>query len=241
MKVIVTVPTYNEAENIRDLVRDIRALGEEYEVVVADDTSPDGTWQLVEAMSQEDPKVHLLLRKERPGRGSAGADAFRFAVDHGADQIVEMDADYSHHPKHIPEMLAALDEHDLVLGSRGVEGGGETGRGAARRIITKLANIYIRSVLGVRVRDCNSGFRAYRRRVFDRVVPEDIQATGPAIVQEVLYKCHMLGLSIGEVPILFVDRERGSSKLDLRRLIRGYTTVLRLRWLAMTGRLFQPR
>jgi len=238
MKTVVTVPTYNEAENIAKLIETIRGLDDDIEVLVADDNSPDGTWKIVEEIGQSDPKVHILRRMEDRGRGLAGANAFQVAMDMGADQIVEMDADFSHDPKYIPALLEALGEADVALGSRGVKGGGESGRSFIRTLITKLANYYIRLVLWISVRDCNSGFRAFRRKVFEVIPPGTIKAKGPDIVQELLFTCHKKGLTIKEVPIHFVDREAGTSKITMKVLLKGLSTVLRLRWLSMTGKLF---
>lgn len=237
MRVIVTLPTYNERENIEALITRIRALPGDIEVVVADDDSPDRTWEIVEKMAQKDRKIHLLRRIERKGRGYAGADAFRFALEAGAEQIVEMDADFSHDPRHIPELLARLEDADLVLGSRLVPGGRDVGRSFFRRLLTRLSNAYARALLGVPVRDCNSGFRAYRREVLERIDPSRLLSQGPSIVHEILYRAHLHHFRIAEVPVVFVDRQRGRSNLDLRKLIDGYLMVLRLRWLHLRKRL----
>jgi dolichol-phosphate mannosyltransferase len=241
--VVVTVPTWNEALNVEPLVAALLGLNGEaspyaYEVLVADDDSPDGTWRLVARLAERDARVHLLHRTTNRGRGRAGRDAFLRALDMGADAVVEMDADFSHPPRYIPEMIGKLDAgYDLVLGSRGVEGGKDTGRGLFRRSVTKLANLYIRAILGLTVRDCNSGFRAWRASALRAVRVEGTVSGGPAIVQELLFKARRAGLAICEVPIEFVERERGESSLTLRKLIQGYVMVLRLRWWAMTGKL----
>lgn len=239
MRTIITIPTYNEAENIARLIRTIRSLGPEYEVLVADDDSPDGTWHIVQEVARTDPGVHLLHRTQNKGRGSAGSHAFQVAMEMGADRIGEMDADFSHDPRHLPALVKALDDADVVLGSRAVPGGGESGRPFSRRLITRLANLYIRTVLWLPVRDCNSGYRMFRRRVFEAIPPLSLRAKGPDIVQELLFKCHKKGFRIVEIPIHFVERAQGMSKLDLKRLYRGYTVVLHLRFLSMTGKLFE--
>ena len=238
-KVVCTVPTYDEALNIEDLTRELLALGPNFEVLVADDDSPDGTWKLVAAMAETDPRVHLLHRTTDRGRGAAGRDAFVKALELGADVVVEMDADFSHHPRFIPAMLAKMEATGagLVLGSRGVEGGSDADRGFLRRMITVAANAYIRLFLGVSVRDCNSGFRCWKA---DTLRAIDVAATfsqGPAIVQELLFKTARAGIPIQEIPIEFIDRVRGESTLNMRILIRGYTTVLQLRMMALMGKL----
>ncbi|QDU68019.1 polyprenol monophosphomannose synthase [Engelhardtia mirabilis] len=244
-KVVCTVPTYNEAENILDLSRELLALGPEFEVLVIDDDSPDGTWKLVAEAAKTEPRLHLLHRTVDRGRGAAGRDGFVRALEMGADVVVEMDADFSHHPRFVPAMLARLNTVDarsgaelgLVLGSRGVSGGSDADRGALRQVITKAANLYIRLLLGVPVADCNSGFRCWRASTLRAIEVEKTFSPGPAIVQELLFKTARAGIGIAEIPIEFVDRVRGESTLTMRILLQGYTTVLKLRWMALTGRL----
>ncbi len=240
-RIICTVPTYNEAENVLDLARELLALGAEYEVLVIDDDSPDGTWRLVRDAGEE--RLHLLHRATERGRGSAGRDGFVRALEMGADVVVEMDADFSHHPRYVPAMVATLDEpgngepFGLVLGSRSVAGGSDADRSVPRRLLTSAANLYIRVLLGVSVRDCNSGFRCWRAGTLRRIRVEDTFSTGPAIVQELLFKTARARIPIAEIPIEFVDRARGESTLTLRILMQGYTTVLKLRWMALAGKL----
>ena len=248
-KIVCTVPTYNEAENIVDLARAILALGPAYEVLVIDDDSPDGTWKLVAELARAEPRVALLHRTADRGRGRSGRDGFVRALASGADCVVEMDADFSHHPRFIPALVAELERPaapgaepaGLVLGSRAVEGGSDADRGLVRRFVTVLANLYIRVLLGVPVRDCNSGFRCWRAATLRRIRVEETFSAGPAIVQELLFKTARARIPIREVPIEFKDRERGESTLTLRILLQGYTAVLRLRWLALTGRLAPAR
>ncbi len=241
-KVICTVPTYNEAENILDLARELLALGPQFQVVVVDDNSPDGTWRLVEEAAKSEPRLFLLHRTADRGRGAAGRAGFLWALEHGADVVVEMDADFSHQPRFLPAMLARLDapgaeKIGLVLGSRGVQGGSDADRSVPRRLLTLAANGYIRLLLGLAVRDCNSGFRCWRASTLRAIRVEEAFSVGPAIVQELLFKTARAKIGIAEVPIDFVDRERGESTLNLRILMQGYTTVLKLRWMALWGRL----
>ncbi len=237
-RIVVTVPTWNESQNVGPLLDALLALGERYQVLVADDDSPDGTWKLVARRAEHDGRVHLLHRRTDRGRGLAGRAAFLKALEMGCDAAIEMDADFSHPPRFIPPMVAKLEEgYDLVLGSRGVAGGKDLGRPLFRRVVTKLANLYIRVVLGLSVRDCNSGFRAWRASALRAVRVEETVSPGPAIVQELLFKARRAGLRIHEVPIEFVERERGTSTLTLRKLLQGYWMVLRLRWWAITGKL----
>jgi dolichol-phosphate mannosyltransferase len=239
-RVVCTLPTYNEAGNVLELSRELLALGPNFEVLVMDDDSPDGTWRLVQEASESEPRLHLLHRTTDRGRGRAGRDGFVKALEMGADVVVEMDADFSHQPRYIPPMMAKLEESEsigLVLGSRGVSGGHDAERTWLRRLLTVAANTYIRVVLGISVRDCNSGFRAWRRSTLERIHVEDTFSPGPAIVQELLFKTARAGIGIAEVPIEFKNRAEGESTLTLRTLLNGYLVVLKLRWMAMRGRL----
>jgi dolichol-phosphate mannosyltransferase len=238
--VVCTIPTWNESGNILRLAREILALGPGFEVLVVDDHSPDGTWRLVAEAMKDEPRLHLLHRTTDKGRGRAGRDGFVQALAMGARIVVEMDADFSHHPRYIPALVRRLNSDPaigLVLGSRAVEGGSDADRGWLRRAITTCANAYIRLLLGVRVRDCNSGFRAWKRATLERIKVEQTISPGPAIVQELLYKTARQGIGIAEVPIVFEDRKVGESTLTWRLLVQGYTTVLKLRWWGLTGRL----
>lgn len=238
--VICTVPTYNEAENILPLARELLALGTNYSVLVIDDDSPDGTWKLVSEAARDEPRLRLLHRRTDRGRGRAGRDGFVEALRLGADVVVEMDADFSHHPRFVPELVRRLDEPvpaGLVLGSRAVEGGSDADRSPFRRWLTLAANAYIRLLLGVGVRDCNSGFRAWRRSTLERIQVARTAARGPSIVQELLFKTARAGIPIAEVPIEFRDRTAGTSTLTLRTLVTGYVKVLELRWQALRGKL----
>lgn len=220
--VAVMVPTYNEAENIADLARAIRGLPlPQYDVhvVVADDNSPDGTGRIVEEMGKTDPNVHALVRTKRRGRGSGGIDGFKAALALGADFVVEMDGDFSHQPKYIPDLLAALEAHDMALGSRFVKGGKDANRGPHRRLITLCVRTFIRRLYKVKIRDVSSGFRAYRRAVLEAVDLDDLISVGQSIVMEILRKVDLLGFSVVEVPIVFIDRARGKTKLDFLALL----------------------
>ena len=237
MKTFVMIPTYNEKENIRNLIDKILKLNiKDLHIVVVDDNSPDGTWKIVQEISKKNKNVHLLLRKKDKGRGSAGKDGFIYCLRHNADIIIEMDADMSHDPKYIPAMLKEMENADLVLGSRRIEGAKEVGRSFFRRIITNLANLYIRTMLGLKVKDCNSGFRCFKRKVLEKTA-ETLESKGPSIVQEVLFKAHLKGFRIKEIPITFVDRTKGHSKLGIPQLLAAYFMVLRLKMQHLFGKI----
>ena len=230
MKPFVMIPTYNEKENISNLINKILKLKiKNLHIVVADDNSPDGTWRIVQDISKRKKNVHLLLRKKDRGRGSGGKDGFIYCLKHGADIIVEMDADFSHDPKYIPALIEELKNADLVLGSRRVKGSREIGRGPIRRMITYFANLYIKLLLGLNVKDCNSGYRCFKRKVLEKINLNRIESKGPAIVQEVLFKAHLKGFKIKEIPITFVNRTKGKSKLGIKQLAAGYFMVTKLK------------
>lgn len=238
MKPFVMIPTYNEKENIRSLIDEILKLRiKNLEIVVADDSSPDGTWKAVREISGKNRNVHLLLRKKNRGRGAAGKDGFVYCLKHGADVIIEMDADFSHDPKYIPLMLKELKNADVVLGSRRVAGGKEVGRSFLRRMITRIANLYISLMLGLKVKDCNSGFRCFKRKVLEKINLDGLESKGPSIVQEVLFNAHLKGFKIKEIPITFVNRTKGKSKLGIPQLAAGYFMVLKLKIQHLFGKI----
>lgn len=230
------VPTYNEKENIKTLIDEILKLKiKNLHIVVVDDNSLDNTWKIVQEISKKNKNVHLLLRKSDKGRGSAGRDGFIYCLKHGADIIVEMDADMSHNPKYIPVMIKELKNADVILGSRRVKGSKEIGRSRFRRLVTLIANLYITLMLGIRVKDCNSGYRCFKREVLEKIKPEKIESKGPSIVQEVLFKAHINRFRIKEIPITFINRTKGKSKLGLKQLAAGYFMVLKLKFMKLIG------
>jgi dolichol-phosphate mannosyltransferase len=230
MRLLVTLPTYNESANVGRLVTSLLALRPDLEVLVVDDDSPDGTWRIVQERAATEPRLHLLHRTHERGRGTAGRDGFRWAVEHGAEMVVEMDADFSHHPRYIAAMLEEIKKGaDLVIGSRLVAGGGEVGRGLIRPLVTRLANWYIRLLLWLPVRDCTSGYRVYRGSLLARIPWERVQAQGPEIVQETLLFARAQRAKIAEVPILFEERAAGQSTFNMRILRRSLLAMLRFR------------
>ena len=230
-KIVVMIPTYNERENIGGLIQDILSLpvGGQLTVLVVDDDSPDGTADVVNEVGRRDPRVRLLVRKENRGRGSAGIAGFAKALELGAEYIIEMDGDGSHQPAYIPLLLAAAQKHDLVLGSRFVAGAQDADRPQYRRLVTRLVRLFIRRLFAVPVRDVSSGFRCFRRPVLEAVGLDSLVSTGPSVVLEVLYKAHRLGFSIGEVPIVFVDRKEGRTKLTGMTLGKTFLMAVRIR------------
>lgn len=228
MKALVILPTYNERDNIALVVNHILALSIGLDVLVVDDDSPDGTGDIADELARTHTEVHVMHRTQDRGRGLAGVAGFKYALENGYDLAIEMDADLSHDPAHIPAMLTAAQDHDLVIGSRHVEGGTEQGRGLARRAITQFAGRYMRLMLGVsHVRDCTSGFRCFRRQALEDIELGTLESRGPSIITEVLARCR--GMRIKEVPIQFADRVHGESKFGFRAIRDSFWVPLKTR------------
>jgi dolichol-phosphate mannosyltransferase len=229
----VVVPTYNERENIGPLVRDLLGLGAEIDVWVADDGSPDGTAEAVrEAMTEHPGRVDLLLRAEKAGRGAAVIAAFRrgLADPKSYDVLVEMDADFSHHPAELPKLLDKLAERDMVVGSRYVPGGSTSEWGFWRPVLSWLANRYVSVVAGIPIRDTTSGYRAYRREVLEETEFDRIKIRGYVVHGEMAYQAWIHGFRLGEVPIHFRNRAREASKLSSEEIYMALVNFALLRF-----------
>lgn len=238
---LVILPTYNEAANIRPLIKAIQGFLPGVQVLVVDDDSPDGTARVVRQHFSEEA-VRLLVRTRDRGRGRAGIAGFRWAVERGFPCVVEMDADFSHHPRHLPALVAPVRQGalDLTIGSRQVAGGGERGRSPLRQLVTKLANAYVRCIMSLPVRDCTSGYRCFRHEVLAAIPWDCLTSVGPSVVEEVLHLVARLGFRIGEVPILFEERREGSSQLTLTKLLDTAVKVVGFR-LRAEGKLARHR
>ncbi|MEA3492889.1 MAG: polyprenol monophosphomannose synthase [Candidatus Margulisiibacteriota bacterium] len=224
MKTYLVIPTYNEAGNIEALLKEIRAQNiPDLTPVVVDDNSPDGTAKLAE----KDAKV--ILRTKDRGRGSAGIEGFKYALKEGADYIIEMDADFSHHPKYLKDLIKPMDKYDIVLGSRFVEGGKDLDRGIARKVVTTFARNYIKWMLGIKINDITSGYRCFRRKVLEAIDLDHMISTGPSIVSEILYKASLKGFKIYEAPIIFEDRKTGETKLNFKILLKTLYMIYKFR------------
>ena len=226
----VIVPTYNEAESIGQLLEQI--LGHpRFRVIVVDDGSPDGTGAIVSAIARDEPRVGLLARPGKLGLGSAYVAGFRRALAEGAGFIFEMDADFSHDPRYLPDLLGAAERgYDLVIGSRYVPGGGTTDWGLGRRLISRGGNIYAGLILGLPLADSTGGFRCYRRSVLAALDLGAVRSNGYAFQIEMAYRVRRAGFRIGEVPIIFPDRRVGRSKMSRRIVVEALINVWKLRF-----------
>jgi dolichol-phosphate mannosyltransferase len=226
---LVVVPTYNEAENLPQLVRQVLAAGP-FDVLVVDDHSPDGTGELAERLAVEWPgRLMVLHRAGKLGLGTAYVEGFRFALAHGYDRIFEMDADFSHDPSRLPALRAALDEADVVLGSRYVAGGGTQHWPLLRRVLSRGGSLYAATVLGLPFHDLTGGFKGFRAHALAGLDLEAIQSNGYAFQIEVTYRCYQQGLRILEVPIMFADRQLGTSKMRSSIVAEALLLVWKLR------------
>ena len=229
MDTLAVVCTYNEATNIKTVITDILNCGlKDIEVLVADDMSPDGTYKIVEEMGKEDPRVHLLLRKEKRGRGYAGIDAFKWGLEHGANYIVELDGDGSHNPKYIKYFRETINTCDVVIGSRFVMGGSDTQRGMLRQVVSECSRKYLQIILGIKVADPTSGYRMFKKELVEKFI-DKLEASDPFIVTEMLYYAKKFKANIKEYPIDFLERVSGTSKLKPFTLVKYLGKVLKLK------------
>jgi dolichol-phosphate mannosyltransferase len=233
---LVIVPTFNELENIGPLLDRLLALPYGLEVLVVDDASPDGTGDLVERRSKTEPRIHVLRRGGKLGLGSAYREGFRYALEHGAEYIFEMDADFSHDPDAIGDFLKHAQEVDLVLGSRYLHGVTVVNWPLQRLILSYTANLYTRVITGLPVKDATGGFKCFRRRALEGVRLDRVQSDGYAFQIEMSFKCWKRGFRLREIPIMFVDRRAGVSKMNRRIIWEAVGMVWRLRLMDLLGR-----
>jgi dolichol-phosphate mannosyltransferase len=213
-RVLVVIPTYNEAENLEPLVGRLRGAVPEADVLVVDDGSPDGTGAIADRLATADPAVHVLHRSEKAGLGAAYIAGFRWALADGYDAVVEMDADGSHAPEELPRLLTALRDADLVIGSRWVPGGQVRNWPVTRLLLSRGASIYTRILLRYPVKDATAGYRAYRRAVLEHLKLDEVASTGYCFQIDLGWKTWRAGYRVREVPITFTEREVGTSKMS---------------------------
>jgi len=213
--ICICLPTYNERENLEAMVSALgEVLPEDSRILVIDDNSPDGTGEIADRLAAERRDVEVLHRPRKEGLGPAYLAGFRRALGLGADLVLEMDCDFSHDPADVPRLLAAADGADLVLGSRYVPGGGTKNWGVLRRVVSRVGSLYAQVLLGLRVRDLTGGFKCYRRAVLETIDLDAIKSKGYAFQIETTYRAIRAGFRVAEVPIVFVDRQVGGSKMS---------------------------
>ncbi len=233
-RVWLVIPTYNEAENVGPIVRAAaqqleQTVPGDFRILVVDDNSPDGTGRLADELASELGVVEVLHRPGKNGLGQAYVAGFGVALEAGAELIMEMDADFSHDPRYLPELLAAAEQADVVLGSRYVKGGGTRDWGLLRRMISRGGGLYARTILGVDIRDLTGGFKCIRRSVLESIDLPTVRAEGYVFQIEVTYRAVRMGFRVVEVPIVFRDRTVGTSKMSSRIALEAMWAVPRLR------------
>jgi dolichol-phosphate mannosyltransferase len=237
-RAIVIVPTYNERDNITKLIPAVLEKDPRLEILVVDDASPDCTGQIVDATAAENPRVHVLHRAGKMGLGTAYLAGFRWGLEQGYDYLFEMDADFSHDPNHLPQFLDAIKDADLVLGSRYRKGKVTVVNWPMTRLILSFfANFYARAVTGLPLEDSTGGFKCFRRSVLEAVDLNAVRSNGYAFQIEMSFRVWKKGFRIVEIPIVFVDRTEGESKMSRKIVREAVWMVWRLRWLALTGRI----
>ena len=215
-RVVMCIPTYNEADNLAWIVGRLRAAQPDVHVLVVDDGSPDGTGKIADELATADEAVQVLHRTETGGLGAAYRHGFRIALEQGYDVIGEMDADGSHQPEQLSRLLDALQDADLVIGARWIPGGSVVNWPRWREALSRGGNLYVRTLLGIRVHDATAGYRVFRRQALEAIELETVQSTGYVFQTDMVVRCLRRGLRVREVPIEFVERERGDSKMSGR-------------------------
>jgi dolichol-phosphate mannosyltransferase len=228
-KTLIIIPTYNERENLEAIVRAIHEVVAHVEILVVDDNSPDGTGQIADALAAADSRIHVVHRRGKEGLGKAYIAGFRWALARDYVRIVEMDADFSHPPRYLPDLLAATEQADMAVGSRYVAGGATENWGLARRIISRGGGVYARLILGIPVQDLTAGFVCYRRETLERLPLDEVTSSGYVFQIELKYRVFRAGMTIREVPITFPDRVAGESKMSPGIAAEAITQVWKLR------------
>jgi dolichol-phosphate mannosyltransferase len=230
MKTLIIIPTYNELDNLRPLLHEIFTYAPKTDILIVDDNSPDGTGDLADEIHDRNAQVHVLHRPGKQGLGTAYVAGFKYSIEHGYDAAFEMDADFSHDPRYLPDFLKAIEDADLVIGSRYIPGGDTPNWSLLRRFISGGGNIFARFMLGIPVHDCTAGYRCYRREVLEHIDLDTIQSQGYAFQIELAYRVMKHGFKIVETPIVFQDRRVGKSKMSRKIVIEGFTYVLKARF-----------
>jgi dolichol-phosphate mannosyltransferase len=229
MKAIVIVPTYNEAENIANLINKIFSVDSNLNILVIDDNSPDGTAEIVKRISEKDPRVNLIQRPGKLGLGTAYIEGFKYALANGYEAIFEMDADFSHNPEDIPRFLDALEDADLVIGSRYLTGVNVINWPLRRLMLSYFANLYTRIITGMPVRDATGGYKCFRAEALKQIDLDKIKTNGYGFQIEMNFRFWAKGFRVKEIPIVFVDRRNGVSKMNKKIILEAVFLVWKLK------------
>lgn len=237
MKAFVIIPTYNEKDNVTALAASVLAQDADIQILFVDDNSPDGTGAIIDGLVSENSRIHVLHRAGKLGLGSAYREGFKAALSMGADYLVEMDADFSHDPNMLPVFLSTIKEYDLVIGSRYLNGVSVVNWPIRRLILSYFASVYTRWVTGLQLRDCTSGYKCFRRSALESIDLATVKSDGYSFQIEMNYRCMENGLKLTEIPIVFIDRHAGSSKMSRKIVREAVTMVWKLRLQSLVARI----
>lgn len=229
MKVLVFLPTLNERENIGRLIESLNVLKFNKEILIVDDNSTDGTLEIINDKLKKFKNITLIKRKGKKGRGLAGIVALKYFIESNSDIFIEMDADFSHDPKYIPQFLKFFPKYDVVIGSRFIDYGKEKNRSFLRSLISFFANLLTRIILGLKIQDCTSGFRAFKKDILTKLDFDQFISVNPEIVEELLYGCVLCKSKIIEVPIIYFERAGGASKLNFKKMLKVFIGIIKIR------------
>jgi dolichol-phosphate mannosyltransferase len=224
----VSLATYNERDNLGPLLAEIQKEVPSAELLVIDDNSPDGTGQLADELAAGNPRLHVIHRSGKLGLGTAILEGMHFALQHNYDLFINMDADFSHHPRYLPVLLAGMDRHDVMIGSRYVPGGGSENWPLSRLVMSRSINTLVGLLMRIPARDCSGGYRCYRVAKLRQAQLDRMRSRGYSFQQEMLYRCRHAGCKIGETPIVFENRRTGKSKVDVREAVRSIAMIFRI-------------
>jgi dolichol-phosphate mannosyltransferase len=227
-RILVSLATYNERDNLAPLLAEIQKEAPSAELLVIDDNSPDGTGRLADELAANNPRLHVLHRPGKLGLGTAILAGMGYALEHDYDLFVNMDADFSHHPRYLPALLAGMDRHDVMIGSRYVPGGGSANWPFRRQLMSRSINVLVSLLMRIPACDCSGGYRCYRTAKLREAQLERVRSRGYSFQQEVLYRCRKAGCTIGETPILFENRRAGKSKVNIREAVRSIAMIFRV-------------
>lgn len=225
-RTLVSIATYNERDNLQPLIAEIAKVLPAAEVLVIDDNSPDGTGQLADELAESDPRLHVLHRAGKLGLGTAILTGMHYAIEHDYDLFINMDADFSHHPRYLPALFDGMKHHDVMIGSRYMRGGSTENWPLSRRAMSMAVNTLTRILMRLSARDTSGGYRCYRVAKLRQVRLDRIISRGYSFQQEMLYQCRKVGCRIGEIPINFADRRAGVTKVNTREMVRSIAVIL---------------